>query len=201
MDSWYIVIDGKPEGPFKFEQLTEKSVRYSTFIKSTDMDDYKEAHEIPQIRELLGFKHRVALPQYYATLDLRILASVIDYLLITAAYSFLLVIIISFTSSQFIKIAITISGLLLIPVTKFVYACIMESSPKQGSYGKYWLGLKVCDEAGLTLSFGKSIIRNLAKILSKITLGLGYLMGFFSKKQQCLHDIVAGTLVIRDRLI
>jgi uncharacterized RDD family membrane protein YckC len=45
------------------------------------------------------------------------------------------------------------------------------------------------------------MIRNLSKIISTGTIGLGYMMGFFDKKQQCLHDKIAGTLVIKDRLI
>jgi uncharacterized RDD family membrane protein YckC len=30
---------------------------------------------------------------------------------------------------------------------------------------------------------------------------MGYLTGFFDKKQQGLHDKIAGTLVIKDRLL
>jgi uncharacterized RDD family membrane protein YckC len=32
-------------------------------------------------------------------------------------------------------------------------------------------------------------------------LGVGYLLNFFNKKQQCLHDMIAGTLVMKDRLM
>jgi uncharacterized RDD family membrane protein YckC len=99
------------------------------------------------------------------------------------------------------KDAITAAGLISVPVFKFIYSCTMEASSRQGTLGKFWLGLKVCDEEGLPLSFGRAVARNAAKLLSLLTLGLGYFIGFFDKRQQCLHDRLAGTLVIKDRLI
>jgi len=30
---------------------------------------------------------------------------------------------------------------------------------------------------------------------------VGYIICFFNKKQQCLHDMIAGTLVVKDRLL
>jgi uncharacterized RDD family membrane protein YckC len=42
--------------------------------------------------------------------------------------------------------------------------------------------------------------RNLAKIFSVLTFFIGYLLSFFNKEQQCLHDMIAGTLVMKDRL-
>jgi uncharacterized RDD family membrane protein YckC len=53
----------------------------------------------------------------------------------------------------------------------------------------------------MAISFGQSLVRNLAKILSMATLGIGYVSGFFNKKQQCLHDTIAGTLVVKGRLL
>ena len=37
-------------------------------------------------------------------------------------------------------------------------------------------------------------------VLSLITI-IGYLLSFFNKKQQCLHDMMAETLVMKDRLL
>jgi uncharacterized RDD family membrane protein YckC len=77
----------------------------------------------------------------------------------------------------------------------------MESSKKQGSFGKSLLNIKVCDMRGLRISFGKSLLRNVLKITGVLSLGLGFVMGFFDKKQQCWHDKLAGTLVVKDRLL
>ena len=87
----------------------------------------------------------------------------------------------------------------LIPLTKLIYHIVMECSPKQATYGKQILRIKVCDLYGERVSPGKSIARNLFKLFSLITI-VGYLLSFFNKKQQCLHDMMAETLVMKDRL-
>lgn len=201
MSAWYVVTNGKPSGPYSIQELKKLAIKSDSFLKSEEMDDYKEAHEIPQIRELFGFKHATALPQYFATLDQRLIAVAIDYLLIFAVYCILALIVMAFTGQQAIRLAISVSGLIVIPAFKFIYSIIMESSSRQGTFGKSFLGLKITDEQGLPITFSRSLIRNLSKLLSTATLGIGYLSGFFDKRQQCLHDKLAGTLVVKDRLI
>ena len=39
--------------------------------------------------------------------------------------------------------------------------------------------------------------RNLAEILSALILGIGYIMVAFTAKKQGLHDMIAGTLVVK----
>lgn len=201
MDNWFVVVDGKPAGPYQFDELKSLGIVPGTFVKTNLMDDYKEAHEIPELRELLGFKKRITLPQYFATLDMRLLAAAIDYFLISASYLLTCLIIVPFADGQSFRIIVLASGIIIIPLAKIIYAIKMEASAKQGTYGKFWLGLKVCDEKGLPIDIQKSIARNLAKLISKATLGVGYVMGFFHKKQQCIHDTIAGTLVVKARLM
>ena len=45
--------------------------------------------------------------------------------------------------------------------------------------------------------FGKATGRYFAKILSALIIGIGFLMVAFSQRKQGLHDILAGTLVVR----
>jgi uncharacterized RDD family membrane protein YckC len=165
------------------------------------MDDYKEAHDVPELCEFLGIKTHIREPQYFASLDVRLLAVIIDYFIIFAIYCVIATIIVIFIDEKQMRIIVSVAGLAIIPVSKIIYCTIMESSARQGSWGKILLGLKVSDEKGAPIAFGRSIIRNLSKIISTGTIGLGYMMGFFDKKQQCLHDKIAGTLVIKDRLI
>ena len=49
---YFLVINGKPKGPFSIGQLKTMSVKPSDFLKTADMVDYKEAHEIAELREL-----------------------------------------------------------------------------------------------------------------------------------------------------
>jgi uncharacterized RDD family membrane protein YckC len=81
-------------------------------------------------------------------------------------------------------------------VSYWLYFAFMESSNKQGSLGKIILKIKVVNEEGNAISFGKATIRHIGKILSGLALLIGFIMVFFTKKQQCLHDIIAKTLVI-----
>jgi uncharacterized RDD family membrane protein YckC len=90
--------------------------------------------------------------------------------------------------------------LVVIPAVKFIYQVMMESSAKQATYGKQILGIKVCDMQGNRVSFAHALGRNFAKLFSVLTFFVGYLMCFFNKQQQCLHDMIAGTLVMKDRL-
>lgn len=201
MKSYIVVINGKPSGPYVLEDLKTLNIKAGTFVKTEGMDDYKEAHEIPELCDCLGLKHQNTLPQYFAGLDLRLLAVIIDYFLVFALYCILALIIIMFIDEKELKIQISLVGLTLIPILKFIYSIVMEASPRQGTWGKILLGLRLCDQKGSPISFSRALIRNLSKILSSGTLGLGYLMGFFDKKQQCLHDKIAGTLVVKDRLV
>jgi uncharacterized RDD family membrane protein YckC len=201
MKRYIVVINGKPSGPYVLEDLKTLNIKAGTFVKTEEMDDYKEVHEIPELCDYLGLKHQKTLPQYFAGLDIRLLAVVIDYFIIFAIYCVIAVIIILFLQEKETKIMVALAGLTIIPIIKFFYSIVMESSARQGTWGKVLMGLKICDEQGNTISFGRAITRNLSKIISSCSLGIGYLIGFFTKKQQCLHDLIAGTLVVKDRLI
>ncbi len=201
MKEYFVVINGKPEGPYSTERMKELGIQPGTFVKTDGMDDYKEVHEIPELCVLLGIKSSAAEPQYFATLDVRLLAVIIDYFIIFAIYCLIALPMLLFVDDKQTRIVIALAGLAIIPIIKMIYSIIMEASARQASYGKVLMALKVSDEHGLRITFSRSLVRNLSKLISLATLGLGYLMGFFDKRQQCLHDKIAGTLVIKERLL
>jgi uncharacterized RDD family membrane protein YckC len=86
---------------------------------------------------------------------------------------------------------------LLRTVLNWLYYSLLESSAWQGTLGKKALGLEVTDLDGNRISFGRATGRFFAKIISTIILFIGYIMAGFTEKKQALHDILAGTLVIR----
>jgi uncharacterized RDD family membrane protein YckC len=77
----------------------------------------------------------------------------------------------------------------------WLYYAVLECSEFQGTFGKKLLGLKVTDLEGAPLSFWRSSARYFGHYLSFATLGLGFLMAFFSDRNQALHDRLAGCLI------
>src|SRR5258708_6561751 len=82
---YFLVINGKPEGPFSLEQLKALNIRPGDFVKTPEMDDYKEAHEIAGLRELLGFSKQSVIPQYFGGFDQRLMASALDWFFVAGA--------------------------------------------------------------------------------------------------------------------
>ena len=198
---YLLVINGRPEGPFSILELKERQVRASDFVKTDEMPDYKEAHEVPELRQLFGFAKQTVIPQYFAGFDQRVTAALIDWLIVTGICVIPVLITVILSPKELLSTILSLSLFILIPVCYFVYHVIMESSSKQGTHGKQILKIKVCDLNGEPITLANAAGRNLAKIFSVITLFAGYLVAFFNKKQQCLHDLVARTLVMKDRLI
>lgn len=87
--------------------------------------------------------------------------------------------------------------LILVFVGYWLYEALLTASSWQGTIGKRVLRLKVIDEAGNRISFGRSTGRFFAKILSYVTLWIGFIMVAFTDKKRGLHDILAGTVVVR----
>ena len=199
-NEYFLVINGKPEGPFSILQLKEMPVKPSDFLKTAEMVDYKEAHEIAELRELFHFNERSVVPQYFAGFDQRWIASALDWFFVGGGFVVLALLAAYIIEDKTARLIFALSILALVPIIKIIYHIVMECSPKQATYGKQILKIKVCDLEGRRISTGRSISRNLFKIFSLLTV-IGYLLSFFNKKQQCLHDIMAETLVMKDRLI
>jgi uncharacterized RDD family membrane protein YckC len=79
----------------------------------------------------------------------------------------------------------------------WLYFALQESSSAQATIGKRLIGLKVTNLEGQRIGLGQATGRFFGKILSGLTLLIGYAMAGFTERKQALHDILAGTLVIR----
>lgn len=85
-------------------------------------------------------------------------------------------------------------GLLLI---EWLYRAGLESSTLQATLGKRVFGLVVVDTDGERISFGRASLRHFCKLLSIMSLGLGFLLVLMHERRQALHDQLAGTFVLR----
>ena len=77
----------------------------------------------------------------------------------------------------------------------FLYCTLLESSAWQATVGKRALGLRVTNASGERIGFARAAARFVAKVLSVLTLCLGYLLVLVTPRRQALHDLIAGTLV------
>ncbi len=96
--------------------------------------------------------------------------------------------------------AATVVSSLLAVVFVLLYWSVAESSAWQATPGKLAVGVCVTDLAGRRISFGRALGRTLGKLLSMLFFGIGFLMAGWTARKQALHDLLAGTLVVkRDR--
>lgn len=98
--------------------------------------------------------------------------------------------IVTIVSSVFVYIALAFVG-------QWLYEALLTSSSWQGTIGKRVLRLKVVDEAGNRIGFGRATGRFFAKILSSMFFCIGFIMIGFTERKTGLHDMLAGTRVLR----
>jgi uncharacterized RDD family membrane protein YckC len=79
----------------------------------------------------------------------------------------------------------------------WVYFTWFESSKYQATLGKKIIGLIVADLDGQIISLGGANIRYWSKAISALILFGGFWMMVFSKKKRTLHDLIAGTVVLK----
>lgn len=128
----------------------------------------------------------------YAGFWRRVSASIVDSILLTTIYNLLSWFVWpdSWKANQFFLFATT-------TIFTWLYFSILESSAKQGSLGKVVLGLKVVDYNTQRISFTRATGRYFSKFISAAILMIGFIMIAFTAKKQGLHDMIAGTLVIK----
>ena len=142
----------------------------------------------------------------YAGFWWRVLASLLDGVLsqivalilgLILGFAFGLVMAIGGSDEETIGLVSGLLGTVLGILVQWLWFTVPESSAWQGSLGKKLLGIKVTDEQGQRIGFGRANARYWGKLVSTITLGVGFLMVAFTRRKQGLHDIIAGTLLVR----
>jgi uncharacterized RDD family membrane protein YckC len=90
------------------------------------------------------------------------------------------------------------AGFLIALTAIWLYFAGLESSSQQSTLSGRILGLRVTDLKGEPISFNRATLRHFAMYFSAVTpFAIGYLMAFWTKRRQTLHDYVASTLVLR----
>jgi uncharacterized RDD family membrane protein YckC len=199
---YYVVERGQKKGPLTRSALEtmrqDGALTQSTLLWIDGMADWEPASKVvPQIF-FHAVTHPVAHPRpQKMTLTLahpkwRFLGGLIDVCVLYLPMQIVLV-------PAFLAAGIGFVGELVVPI---LYEALLMASSWQGTVGMKLLGLKVVDESGRKLLFGQSLGRAAAAILSLLPIPpfcVGYWMIFFTKKHQTLHDMIAKTLVVRNK--
>jgi uncharacterized RDD family membrane protein YckC len=133
-------------------------------------------------------------PVIYAGFWRRFAAAIIDGVLLfvlLGGLDFIAGLAVGFTGAAFSSISSALSF-----GVGIAYYVGLESSSQQATFGKRALGIIVTDLQGNRISPWRAAGRYFGKILSALTLLIGYLMAGFTAKKQALHDIMASTLVV-----
>ena len=95
------------------------------------------------------------------------------------------------------RTAVGTAAVLLWIVCFGLYCASAESSVHQATPGKRLLKLKVVSTSHGRLTFQQATGRYYAKFLSTFVLLAGFVIAVFHSRKQSLHDMIAGTLVVR----
>ena len=85
---------------------------------------------------------------------------------------------------------------LVTTILGWLYYAGLESSPRQATFGKSLMNIYVTDLGSQRISFLRATVRDFAKTLSSLTLGIGFIMAAFTERKQAMHDKFASTLVL-----
>jgi len=80
-----------------------------------------------------------------------------------------------------------------------LYEAIFLSGPWMATPGKRLMGIKVVDLNSSPINFWRAMGRTLGKVFVSSIFLIGFIMAAFTSKKQALHDLMASTLVIKDK--
>lgn len=130
----------------------------------------------------------------------RIIAAIIDFIIVLTAAVILLVGFNALTSSPADQFALSWGfavALLLVLVGAYAYQIVWEAGPKQATLGKQIVGAVVVSTDGSRPTLQQVILRNtIGRLCSNLVpFYIGYFIGLFREDRRCLHDLIAGTMV------
>jgi uncharacterized RDD family membrane protein YckC len=138
----------------------------------------------------------VAAAPEYMGFWIRVVAYLIDAIILGIVNAVIVALLGGDTSAQIIAAAINI-------VIAWLYFSILWSSSPQASLGMMALGMKVTDLDGGRISFGKATLRYVVQFVLSLLLGIGFIVGAlwvaFDARKQALWDKAAGTFVVKKR--
>ena len=200
-DGWYLLRGDIQYGPFTFAQLLEcvstNKITRADLVRRDGTTEWQPAGRFPELYFSVPPANACdRLTATYALFSSRFVAKLIDdfgYFFANAMVVAGVRIAISAPSDtafqQNLNLGILLTG-------NWLYSAFLVSSRYQATLGKLCLGVRVTDEAGNRISFGRASARYFAEYLSIVCFLLGYVAALMTDKKQTLHDLIAKTLVL-----
>lgn len=139
----------------------------------------------------------------YASLASRILAHVVDGVIVLIAY-FIIGYVVAATTGNLTDDGFSMEGgpallaIVLTFVVSMLYFAVLESSHSGKTLGKKLLVIRVADAQGGPAGFGQALNRNLLRIVDGLVLYVvGLVLAWRSPRNQRLGDRVARTVVVK----
>lgn len=126
----------------------------------------------------------------YSGFWIRFLAYLVDSFIVTVGFVGIMLLL----SAMGLELA---GAEIIFLVLGILYWALMQSSKQQATLGKALCGLKVGGPNGERISVQRALGREAAKIISSLTLLIGFVIAAFTRNKQALHDFVASTYVVR----
>jgi uncharacterized RDD family membrane protein YckC len=144
---------------------------------------------------------------HYAGFWKRFIAALIDFLILYIIYFIIITPFLSLLGLSILNnsystgittglIGVGVLTYFSLIIVSWLYYILLESGPRQSTFGKRAMGIKVTDLNGNRISIGQATGRYFGKILSALILYVGFFMAGFTEKKQSLHDIMASCLVV-----
>ena len=205
----YISRDGERIGPYSLEEIN-RQLAAGTLIPQ----DLGWSESSPGWKPLLSFVGVIVpggasstavptslatpvtfgLPEY-AGFWIRGWALMIDAVIV-GTFALLIAMWLKFASAE------SVGPVALAPILQtllvWIYMPALWFSPMQATAGQRICRLRVVDAMdGGRITFMRGLLRVLGMILSGLILGIGFLMAAFTERKRALHDIIAGTCVVK----
>jgi uncharacterized RDD family membrane protein YckC len=144
-----------------------------------------------------------AAPRTYAGFWIRFLAYILDsvilgiVMMVLSIPGFLLLRSFRYEQGKFVAAAVGVYGLMMLLGLFYI---LFFWAVKGATPGKKALGLRIVREDGVDpMGWGTACMRLLGYIVDGFTFYIGFIMIAFTDRKRGLHDMIAGTTVVKTR--
>ena len=84
-------------------------------------------------------------------------------------------------------------------IISLLYFIVFETSELRATPGKVFMNIALVSSNGNRLDAKQAFIRFFSVWITRLTIGIGYLIALFTEKKQTVHDFIADTVVVEGK--